>query len=113
MHLKAIEPGDKRYLPCWGVILPKSIAERYDIPTSEVVEVFPEGKAFVYHFAADESAFSMEKLSRADHPAFRQMKTLNLRPAVNLFLIVEMKLINPDGSRRGGYGRFVMPIRKS
>ena len=59
MHLKAIEPGDKRYLPCWGVILPKSIAERYDIPTSEVVEVFPEGKAFVYHFAADESAFSM------------------------------------------------------
>lgn len=113
MHLKAVESGDKRYLPCWGVILPKSIAERYGIPTSEVVKVFPEGKAFVYHFAADESAFSMEKLSRADHPAFRQMKTLNLRPADNLFLIVEMKLINPDGSRRGGYGRFVMPIRGS
>ena len=77
------------------------------------IEEIEEGKAFVYHFAADESAFSMEKLSRADHPAFRQMKAHNLRPADNLFLIVEMKLINPDGSRRGGYGRFVMPIRES
>lgn len=34
-------------------------------------------------------------------------------PAENLFLIVEMKLINPDGIRRGGYGRFVLPIKEA
>ena len=84
------------------MILPKSIAERYDIPINDVVELLSAGKAFVLHFESDESAFDMHKL-----------KALNLRPAQDLFLVVEMKLINPDGSRRGGLGRFVIPLKDS
>lgn len=113
MKLEADKSGEASYSLCWGLILPKSFAERYEIPTNDVVELFPATKAFVFHFAADESAFDMTRLARADHPAFRQMKKLGLKPADTLSLTVEMKLINPDGSRRGGYGRFVLPIKEA
>lgn len=98
------------YKTSWGVGLPESIALRYAIPSSEVVLRTPASKAFIYHFVAEESAFNMKKIASGIHPAFELMNRLNLEPAGSGTLVVEMKLINPDGSRRGGYGRFVLPV---
>ncbi len=108
-----IDPSGSEHKPYrtrWGIMLPESVAQRYSIPINEVVERVPAGKAFIYHFCAEEEAFSMDRLSHGIHPMFKQMQALQLKPAGSFLLIVEMKLINPDGSRRGGYGRFVVPI---
>ena len=106
-------PGDSSpYSTCWGMSLPEAVATRHSIPINDVVRHVPGGKAFIYHFLGEESAFSMDGISRGDHPMLEQMKRLGLEPAGSFHLIVEMKLINPDSSRRGGYGRFVVPVEQ-
>ena len=57
---------------------------------------------------AEESKVAVRNTRR---DAIEKLKALNLRPEQDLFLVVEMKLINPDGSRRGGLGRFVIPLK--
>ena len=110
MRIEPVAEGPSRYEPCWGMALPQSFARQYQIPLDDVLHLEPAGKAFVYHFLGEESAFNMDGIARGDHPMFEQMQKLGLKPAGGFYLVVEMKLINPDGSRRGGYGRFVVPV---
>lgn len=110
MHIAPTGSSCEPYSTRWGIILPEAVAERYGIPINEVVERMPAAKSFVYHFFAEESAFSMDGISHGIHPMFKKLRELNLKPTGDFVLIVEMKLINPDGSRRGGYGRFIVPI---
>ena len=110
LHVLATPQGGQTPYTSWGVILPEDIALRYDIPMNDVVRKIPASKALVYHFLAEEPAFSMDLIARGVHPAFDLAERLGLKLGRELYLIVEMKFIKPDGSRRGGYGRFVLPL---
>lgn len=41
---------------------------------------------------------------------FERMEKLGLRAAGDAYLVVEMKLTSANGKRRGGSGRFIVPI---
>lgn len=107
---RAGAPKDVRYGTSWGMILPAPVAERHRIPVNDVLESVPGAKVFIYHFVGMEALFNIERISRGDHPMFGAMAKLGLKPAGDFFLVVEMKLTMPDGRRRGGSGRFVVPV---
>lgn len=97
----------------WGLILRASLAEKYGIPVNDAVVRQPSAKAFIYHFVGMERFFDMEEIAHGRHPMFKQMAALGLKPAGRFHLVVEMKLADKDGSRRGGCGRFIVPIEAS
>lgn len=102
--------GGVRYATQWGLILRSSLARQFDIPLGDGLVSMPGGKAFVYHFVGLEREFSIDEIGAGHHPMFEQMETLGLRAARDGYLVVEMKLTNADGARRGGSGRFIVPL---
>ncbi len=102
--------GDGTYETQWGLILRSSLARQFDIPLGEPLIAMPGGKAFVYHFVGLEREFSIDEISRGHHPMVEQMQKLGLRAAKDGYLVVEMKLTNVNGKRRGGSGRFIVPL---
>lgn len=97
----------------WGLMIPESIARKHGIPVNDAVVRMPAGKAFIFNFLSREKAFDMASIALGKHPMFRRMAELGLRPRGSFYLIVEMKLTEADGSRRGGAGRFVVPLAGS
>lgn len=110
LRITPLKGQERRYSTSWGMILPAPIAQRYAIPLNGSIETMPATKAFVYHFVGMEALFSIDHIARGEHPMFDAMAQLGLKPAGTLYLVVEMKLTNPNGSRRGGSGRFIVPI---
>lgn len=103
-------PGENPYTTQWGLILRSSLARQFGIPLGEPLVAMPGGKAFVYHFVGLEREFSIDEIARGHHPMFEQMEKLGLRAAKDAYLVVEMKLTKADGNRRGGSGRFIVPL---
>ena len=98
------------YATQWGLILRSSLARQFDIPLSDALVGMPGGKAFVYHFEGLEREFGIDEIARGHHPMFERMEKLGLRAAGDAYLVVEMKLTSANGKRRGGSGRFIVPI---
>lgn len=110
MHIAPTGALEQPYETRWGLVLPESVVRRLEIPLGDVVEYTPPRKAFIWHFLAEEEAFAMDRIAQGIHPVFDAMRSLNLKAAGDFHLVVEMKLINLDGSRRGGCGRFVIGL---
>lgn len=105
-------PGDP-YPMQWGMVLKASLAKRFGIPVNDAVIRQPAGKAFVYHFIGMEKFFDMDEIAHGRHPMFAQMAALGLKPTARFHLVVEMKLAKKDGSRKGGCGRFIVPVEEA
>ncbi len=101
------------YSTYWGLIVRESIAKRLGIPIHEVAIEMPPSKAFVYHFIGMEKFFDIDLIAQGRHPMFEQMRKLGLQPAGDFYLVVAMRLTNGDGTRRGGSGRFIVPLAEA
>lgn len=109
--LRVTQDGaENPYTTQWGLILRSSLARQFEIPLDDVLVAMPGGKAFVYHFVGLEREFGIDEIARGHHPMFERMEKLGLRAAGDAYLVVEMKLTNANGKRRGGSGRFIVPL---
>lgn len=102
-------PEDAEQL-AWGLMLPESVVEKYAVPMNDAVIKLPARKALVFSFLGQEEAFNMDALAAGRHPAFEKVRELGLTPTAGAMLVVEMKLSHPDGTRRSGAGRLVIPV---
>lgn len=102
--------GDDTTQVAWGLMLPESVIKKYAIPMNDSVVKLPARKALVFSFLAQEGAFNMDSLAAGQHPAFEKVRELGLVPTAGAMLVVEMKLSHPDGTRRAGAGRLVIPV---
>lgn len=102
-------PNDPEALH-WGFAVPKSVAQRYELPVNQSMPVLHFGKAFVYHFSELEGAFNMADIVARRHPAFAVIRELGFHVKGTGLLINEMKFQNDEKGLNMGMGRFIIPI---
>ena len=86
----------------WGLVVPASYAEEYDLPINQAVREYLPRKLFIYHFADN---------TPKDYPyadVLRQMQRLNLSPTGDTFMTMQMYTHIYANTRHFGY--FSVPI---
>lgn len=94
----------------WGLAIPASKANRYRLPRNSIVSESPAGKALIYHFIDDAKNNSFESLTQYKHPIFNLIRSLSLKPAGKLHVVIDMKFSDDDGRLRSTCGRIILPL---
>ncbi|MCR5138242.1 MAG: MerR family transcriptional regulator [Oscillospiraceae bacterium] len=94
----------------WGFVVQESDLQRLRIPVNGVVERIPPSKVFYYKFRGELIRLPEEHADSRSHPAFRQLRALNLEPAGTYY---RTTLMPADWQRDiiYQYGYYAVPIR--
>lgn len=75
--------------PIWGLMVRETDAKELQLPLNEAVEYYPPGRTFFYYTKSRRIRTADESAANPEHPAFRRILSMNLKPA-SAYLRAEM-----------------------
>ncbi|MCR5161551.1 MAG: MerR family transcriptional regulator [Lachnospiraceae bacterium] len=94
----------------WGLLIKESYAKELQLPLNTVVEYVPPARTFFYYTKGQRIRAAYESAELSEHPAFRNIHSMNLKPAPSYLRVEMMPAVWSSEFQQSHYACYLIPV---
>lgn len=94
----------------WGLLIKESYARELQLPLNTVVEYVPPARTFFYYTKGQRIRAAYESAELSEHPAFRNIHSMNLKPAPSYLRVEMMPAVWSSEFQQSHYACYLIPV---